>query len=38
MNCYDCATIGHHNPAVAICIDCGAGMCLDHADRGSVTI
>ena len=31
MNCYDCATTGHHNSAVAICIDCGAGQCLDHA-------
>jgi hypothetical protein len=31
MNCYDCAITGHHNPAVATCIDCGAGLCLDHA-------
>ncbi|MBK5333427.1 MAG: DUF2180 family protein [Ilumatobacteraceae bacterium] len=30
MNCFDCATTGDHNPAVAICIDCGAGECLDH--------
>ena len=31
MNCYDCTT--HHNatPAVAICHDCGAGVCPDHA-------
>ena len=26
MNCYDCATIGHQNSAVAACIDCGAGV------------
>ena len=31
MNCYDCA---HHHAttaAVAICHDCGAGVCPDHA-------
>ena len=31
MNCYDCATNGDCNPAVATCIDCGAGLCLEHA-------
>jgi hypothetical protein len=31
MNCYDCATTAHYNPAVAICIDCGAGLCIEHA-------
>ena len=30
MNCYDCATIGHQNSAVATCIDCGAGVCVEH--------
>lgn len=31
MNCFDCAAIGHTAPAVAVCVDCGAGMCADHA-------
>lgn len=31
MNCYDCATAGTTSPAVAICHDCGAGVCLAHA-------
>ena len=31
MNCYDCAFTGNQHPAVATCIDCGAGLCLDHA-------
>jgi hypothetical protein len=31
MNCYDCATVGNHRDAVAICVDCGACVCIDHA-------
>ncbi len=31
MNCFDCATIDSTQPAVAICHDCGAGVCADHA-------
>lgn len=31
MNCYDCAAHGQATPAVAICADCGAGLCGDHA-------
>ncbi len=31
MNCYDCATHDTAIAAVAICHDCGAGACLDHA-------
>lgn len=31
MNCYDCATLGLDSRAVAVCVDCGAGMCIDHA-------
>ncbi len=31
MNCFDCAALGHTAEAVAICADCGAGVCLDHA-------
>ncbi len=31
MNCYDCATTGTTMAAVAVCHDCGAGVCIDHA-------
>jgi len=35
MNCYDCATQDHlTRPAVGICHDCGAGVCVDHAALG----
>ena len=31
MNCFDCAALGGHVGAVAICADCGAAVCHDHA-------
>ena len=31
MNCFDCAALGDHADAVAICADCGAAVCHDHA-------
>ncbi len=31
MNCYDCANTGTYRDAVAICVDCGAGVCIEHA-------
>ena len=31
MNCYDCAGAGRTTPAVAICHNCGAALCGDHA-------
>jgi hypothetical protein len=31
VNCLDCAARGRAEEAVAICADCGAGVCLDHA-------
>ncbi len=31
MNCFDCAALGGHVDAVAICTDCGAAVCHDHA-------
>ena len=31
MNCFDCAALGDHIDAVAICADCGAAVCHDHA-------
>jgi len=34
MNCYDCATQDRlTRPAVGICHDCGAGVCVDHSHR-----
>jgi hypothetical protein len=34
MNCYDCAQLGRTTSAVAICHDCGAGLCPDHTTEG----
>ncbi len=31
MNCFDCASLGHPVDAVAVCADCGAAICHDHA-------
>ena len=31
MNCFDCNHPGLAVAAVAICHDCGAGVCADHA-------
>jgi hypothetical protein len=31
VNCYDCAVPGLTSPAVAVCRDCGAAVCADHA-------
>jgi hypothetical protein len=31
MNCFDCAAHGQPTEAVAICADCGAGVCSAHA-------
>jgi hypothetical protein len=31
VNCYDCATVGDQRPAVAVCVDCGAALCIEHA-------
>ncbi|WP_326686531.1 MULTISPECIES: DUF2180 family protein [unclassified Streptomyces] len=30
MNCYDCHNEGTTTPAVATCVDCGAGACTRH--------
>ena len=30
MNCFDCAATGITTVAVAVCSDCGAGLCADH--------
>ena len=31
MNCFDCAEAEWLTPAVAVCHDCGAAVCADHA-------
>lgn len=31
MNCFDCAAFGRVTVAVAVCVDCGAAVCSDHA-------
>lgn len=31
MNCYDCATAGDQRHAAAVCVDCGAAVCIEHA-------
>ncbi len=31
MNCFDCSAIGDTKAAVAVCADCGAGVCAAHA-------
>lgn len=33
MKCYVCAKGGKDTEAVAICIVCGMGLCMDHAIR-----
>ena len=31
MDCFDCSTLGRSSDAGAVCADCGAGICPDHA-------
>ena len=31
MLCLDCNLVQMQEPAVGICVDCGAGVCRDHA-------
>ena len=31
MNCFDCAALGESAHAVAVCQECGAALCSDHA-------
>ena len=38
MKCYVDALEGKDKEAVAICIVCGMGVCLDHAIREDVTL
>jgi len=38
MKCYLCAKEGKDRDAVAICIVCGMGVCMDHAIREEVSV
>lgn len=38
MKCYMCALEGKDSDAVAICIVCGMGVCMEHAIREDVEI
>jgi hypothetical protein len=38
MNCYVCKLQGKDEPAVAICIVCGMGLCLDHVVREELPV
>jgi hypothetical protein len=35
VNCFECAKESDAAPAVAICEDCGVGLCLDHLIEAS---
>jgi hypothetical protein len=36
VTCYDCALAGEGRPAVAVCVGCGAAVCLDHSHTEAV--
>jgi hypothetical protein len=38
MNCCICKQQGQDEPAVAICIVCGMGLCLDHLIREELPV
>jgi hypothetical protein len=38
MKCYICAKEGKDTDAVAVCIVCGMGVCMDHAIREDVDL
>jgi hypothetical protein len=33
MNCHECARNHNERQAVAICPNCGVGMCIQHLDQ-----
>ncbi len=37
MNCLMCASHRHANAAVALCVLCGEGVCLNHMESYAVT-
>jgi hypothetical protein len=38
MKCYVCAKMGKSEDAVAICIVCGMGTCMEHTIRREVEV
>ncbi len=38
MKCYMCALEGKDSDAVAICIVCGMGLCMDHVIRNDIDV
>ncbi|RLI75603.1 hypothetical protein DRO97_02925 [Archaeoglobales archaeon] len=38
MKCYICAEEGKETDAVAICIVCGMGLCMDHLVREEMEV
>jgi hypothetical protein len=38
MKCYVCAKQGRDEAAVAICIVCGMGLCMDHALKDELMV
>ncbi len=38
MKCYVCAKQGKDEPAIAICIVCGMGLCMEHATKEELLV
>lgn len=38
MKCYMCAQSNVDNEAVAVCAECGMGLCMEHAHRYETSI
>ncbi len=38
MKCYVCAKLGRDEPAVAVCIVCGMGICMEHAIKENLMV
>jgi len=38
LKCYECAENGANEEAVAVCITCGMGLCMEHAIRYDLSI
>jgi hypothetical protein len=38
MKCYECAKKGKDSDAVALCVVCGMGLCMDHALRENLPV
>jgi hypothetical protein len=38
LKCYICAKEGVDTPAVAICIVCGMGVCMEHSKREELPV